>query len=268
MADEKTPEQLEREMFDTAAAPEPAPAEPPPETTQPEPKPEPPPAAPTTPPEPPEATIPSWRLREEAEARRVAEERARTLEERLNQVAQHIRQQQKQPDFFENPDQATQALILRTLQPYAEAQQQRDMYNSQLIAKAYHGADKVDEAERAFLEARDRQALDPVDYERVVQSPNRYDAVVQWHKRQSVLSSVGEDPEAWYKKRREADMDDPKFQAEVMERAKKSAASRPSETRLPPSLSKSTAAAPSTPEAVGDMSDRSLFEYAMRSRRQ
>jgi hypothetical protein len=268
MADEKTPEQLQQEMFDTAvtAVPEAEPTATPPEApAEPEPKQGEPP--PTPPVEPPEAAIPSWRLREEAEARRLAEDRARMLEARLNEVAAHIQRQQKQPDFFENPDEATQALILRTLQPYAEEQRKQTMYNSQLIAKAVHGAERVDEAERAFLEAREREALDPADYERVVQSPNRYDAVVQWHKRQSVLASVGDDPEAWFQKRLEAAMDDPKVQAKFIERTQKGAASRPSETRLPPSLSRTTAAASNAGEPLGDMSDASLFKYAMSPRK-
>ena len=86
---------------------------------------------------------------------------------------------------------------------------------------------------------------------------------MQWHKRQTVLSSVGDDPEAWFNKRLETALADPKFQAEMLEKVRGSAAKRPSETRLPPSLSKSTAAASNTGDGVGDMSDQSLFRYAM-----
>src|SRR5262245_2878167 len=125
--------------------------------------------------------IPSWRLREESEARRLAEDRARQLEEGLQQVVTHLQQQQKQPDFFDNPDQATQALILRALQPYAEATNRQLMAMGKMVASAMHGADKVDAAEEAFLKARDQQILDTADYERVVQAPNRYDAVDRWH---------------------------------------------------------------------------------------
>jgi hypothetical protein len=267
MADEKTPEQLQQEMFDSAtmapAEPEPAPSEPP-LAVEPSPAAEqqPPPTV-TPPPEPAEGHVPPWRLREEAEGRRLAEDRARQLEARLNEVAAHLQQQQKKPDFFENPDQATQALVHQVLQPYAESRNKVDMYNSQMIAKYVHGADKVEAAEQAFLQARDAQSLDPADYERVVQSPNRWDAVVQWHKRQSIVSTVGDDPEAWYKKRLEADLADPKFQAEMLEKVRGSAAKRPPETRLPPSLSRSTAVASAAGDGVGDMSDQSLFRYAM-----
>lgn len=261
MADERTPEQDQQEMFDLANQV----SQPPPEEPVPPPAPEPePPPAPAAA-EPPEVPIPSWRLREEAEGRRLAEDRARTLEARLNEIATHLQQQEKKPDFFEDPSKATEELLLRAITPFAQQTRAEMMYNSKLIAGAVHGADKVAEAEQAFLDARAKEALDPADYERVVQSPNRYDAVVQWHKRQSAYSKVGDDPEAWFEKQLEAKMTDPKFQASLLEKVRGSAASRPSETRLPPSLSKSTAAAGNRKETEGDMSDQSLFRYAMGS---
>lgn len=270
MADEKTVDQLTSEdLFKSAMAePEaPAPAEPVAE----EPKaPEPaapaevaPPVAPA-PTEPPEAAIPSWRLREEAEGRRLAEDRARALEVRLNEIATHLQQQQKQPDFFENPDQATQALLQRTLQPIIEDQKRQVMYLGKMVAEAKHGEAKVSEAEQAFLKARESEKLDPADYERVVGSPNRYDAVVQWHKRQSVLLSVGDDPQAWFKKELATQLADPKFKAEILEQLRGDAATRPSVVKIPPSLSRATAAAGNREVSEGDMSDQSLFAYAMR----
>jgi len=264
MADEKTLEQpSDKELFDTAtAALEPPPVEP----AASEPEPEPPPAPPPVEP-PAEPTIPPWRLREEAEARRMAEDRARMLEARLNEVAAHIQQNQKQPDFFDNPDAATQQLIMRTLQPYAEETRRNLMYMGKMVAAARHGEDKVEEAEQAFLQARAAESLDPADYERVVQSPNRYDAVVQWHKRQSVLASVGDDPNAWFERQLEARMADPQFQAKVLEKVRGSAATKPSEVRLPPTLSRTTAAASNAGASVGDLSNESLFAYALGDKR-
>ena len=271
MADDKSPEQLQQEMFESAlqvpATPEP-PAEPKgsPSAAEPEKVPQapvvPPPTPPTTEPEP---AIPSWRLREEADARRRAEDHARQLETRLNEIQAQLRQAtpEKTPDFFENPDQATMAVVAKVLQPYAEETRSQLMALGRMVASNVHGQDKVDAAEQAFLDARDKRTLDPMDYERVVQSPNRYDAVVQWHKRQNVLSSVGDDPAAWFEKQLETRMSDPKFQAALMEKIRGNAAEKPTAVKLPPSLSGKTAAADSRPEAVGDLSDASLFRYAM-----
>lgn len=268
MADQHTGP-TSQDLFQAAMVPQPAPeapAEPPPQEPPPAEQPpalQPgePPAVPPTPPPTPEAGVPSWRLREEAERARLAEERARMLEARLQEIATHLQQGQKQPDFFEDPGQATQRLILQTLQPYAEETRRNLMYMGKMVASATHGAERVEEAEQAFLTARANETLDPADYERVVQSPNRYDAVVQWHKRQSVLSSVGDDPEAWFNKQLEAKMADPQFQAKMIEKVQGSAAARPAMTRLPPSLSKSTSAANNRPE-IGDLSDGSLWSFA------
>lgn len=262
----------DQELFKQAQA-EPPPAEPPPEPVEAPPAEPVTPAAPVTEPPKVEEAVPSWRLREEAEARRVAEDRARALEARLNEVAAHLRQQQPQKqDFFQNPDEATNALIQRALQPFieenrrqAEEDKRARIYNSQLAAKAFHGADKVDAAEKAFLDAREARTLDEADFERVVGAPNRYDAVVQWHRRQTVLASVGDDPNVWFQKQLEARMADPKFQADLLEKVRAGAATKPGTVKIPPSLSKTTAAASNAPDQTeGDLSDQSLFSFAMR----
>jgi hypothetical protein len=253
----------------------PAQAQEPGPKSEPEPTPEPrpelgQPPAPTPVPPAPAATppdgVPSWRLREEAEARRVAEDRARQLESRLSEVASHLQQQQgKEHNFFEEPTKATEALLLRYLQPFAEESRKERMYNSKLLAGALHGSQKVEEAETAFLEARANESLDPVDYEAVVQSPNRYDAVVKWHKKRSTLAAVGDDPTAWFNKQLEASLADPKFQAKMLERIQGDAAARPSGTRLPPTLSRSTSSAPTNGRSPGDGSDSSLWSFATSS---
>jgi len=272
MADEKTVDQVpDSDLFEKATTPPVAPEPPAPpaepevkEAAAPEPpaKPEPP-----APPEPPEPTIPPWRLREEAEARRLAEDRARMLEQRLNEVAAHMQQSQKQPDFFEDPDASTRRIIHQAIQPYAEETRRNLMYMGKMVADARHGADKVEEAEQAFLKARSEESLDPADYERVVQSPNRYDAVVQWHRKQSVLASVGDDPAAWFEKQLEAKLADPEFQAKMLTKVRGDAASRPSEVQLPPTLSRATASKGNSAESVRDLSDAGLFAHAMGDKR-
>lgn len=285
MADEKLVVELpsNADLFNTAVAPEPAepakePAEP---TAPPAPVVEPPPPAPAPQtPEPLEAGIPSWRLREEAEARRQAEDRARQLGERLQMIEAHLRQQQPaaQPDFFANPAAATEALLStrlqQTLEPLVqevvrqrEYNHQAQLYMGKMLAEGVHGSDVVSKAEEAFLKAREAQTLDPADYETVVGSPNRYDAVVRWHRRQSVLSAVGDDPSAWFERELATRMNDPKFQAEVLEKVRGSAAGRPSVTQIPPSLSRATASAGNSGEGAPDMSDRGLFDFALTAKR-
>jgi hypothetical protein len=203
-------------------------------------------------------------LREEAEARRVAEDRARTLEGRLNEITAHLQQQQKgKPDFFANPDESVRNLVQQALGPYAEQQNRAMMANSQILARYVHGAEKVDGAEAAFLQAMNAKTLDPMEYEQVVQSPNRYDAVVQWHRRHQTFSQVGDDPAAWFEKQLEAKLADPAFQTALLEKVRGGASARPGAVKIPPSLSKSSGANGSGAE-LGDMSDASLFAHAMK----
>ena len=264
-------EAVQQELFDIAKSPEPSEdkgSESPAETS----------SAPsseqTTDPAPQarerEESIPSWRLREEAEARRVAEDRARAMEARLTEIQTHLQQQnrqqtqQKVPGWYEDPEAATRAYVQQYFQPIYQQQQQAMMQLARDSAEYRYGAENVALAEQTFLEARDRKILDPMDYERVVRAPNRYDACVQWYKRLYALHTVGEDPETWYTKRRDAELADPKFQAAYLEQIRGQAATRPGVTKLPPSLSRSTAAAPNGAGTLGDMSHESLWANAIK----
>jgi hypothetical protein len=247
----------QQELFQGALGPEPA--------AEPAPAPAPQPAAA----EPAEAAIPSWRLREEADARRAAEDRVRAYEEKLKEYDAHLKRQQPQkvPDWFENPDAAMQEALVRWMGPIVQDQRRQSIHNSRMIAGLVHGRESVDAAEAAFLEAHRSQTLDPMDYERVVQSPNRYDAVVDWHRRNTVVSTVGNDPNAWFVKKLDEHLGDPRFQAALMERIRGSAATRPGTTRLPPSLSGKTSAMGNSGEPVGDLSDASLYAFAKPERK-
>lgn len=266
MADETTlPTQ--QELFDHVLGDQPRtpPPDSPPSSASTEPAAVPPQPEPKAPePQPPEAAIPSWRLREEAEARRQAEDRARQLQSRLEAIEAHLKQsQQPKGDFFANPDEAVQQQILRHMQPLAQETHRQMVALGKTIADAVHGEDVVTTAEQAFLEAMNDRTLDPADYERVVQAPNRYDAVVKWHRNHEVLASVGTDPNAWFERQLEERMNDPNFQAKLLEKVRGDAAKRPTAVNIPPSLSSVTAAKGNS-EPVGDMSNDSLFAHAMR----
>src|SRR6185436_308435 len=123
-----------------------------------------------------------------------------------------------------------------------------------MLAYSTHGQDKVLEAEKAFIEAKNNESLDVADYEKVVTSPNRYDEVVKWYRRHEALKTVGDDPSAWFESQ---------FAASLIEKVRGGAAvAQPTAVRLPPSLSKSTAATGNGVGVLGDLSDKSLFEYA------
>lgn len=278
-----TEAEMQQELFDFAKSPEPPEQKPDKpdqseraeraEASGGEPRPEPAPdpkPAPVPPPQPappPAAeSIPSWRLREEAEARRVAEDRARQMELRMAEIQTHLRQQQQKakpaPNWFEDPEAAMQAALERYMQPYREEQERYRQASSRDQAEFRHGAEAVALAEKVFMDAYQRGVLDPHDFQRVANAPNRFDACVSWYKRLYSLHVVGDDPEAWYQKRLEAQMADPAFQTAMLKRIQGDAASRPAVTQLPPSLSRSTAAASNGAGTLGDMSHDSLWAFA------
>lgn len=146
-----------------------------------------------------------------ADFERKLEEQNRAWEQRFSQMMQAVATP-RQPEapkpeidpitaFFEDP----KAAVRGEVQPLLEKFQQQMLAQAQLVATSVHGAEKVQTAERAFMQAVNSKQLDPADYHRVVNSPNRWDAAVQWHKRQSALAEIGDDP-ANYRERVKAEL--------------------------------------------------------------
>lgn len=101
------------------------------------------------------------------------------------------------PDFFENPQAATRHELTQAVTPEFERINQTLMANAQIVAGLKYGDDKVAEAEQAFIVAMQSRTLDPSEYQRVVNSPNRYAAAAEWHKRQQAQAEIGNDPVAF-----------------------------------------------------------------------
>lgn len=149
-----------------------------------------------------------------AEFQRQLEERDRRWEERFSQMLAATRQPapaQPQPQpvetpedalnaFLADPTKATQRAVQPVLQQFGEqfaaqqrAQEQTLFAMQQAVAETRHGAEKIKEAEAAFLAAANSKALDPADFHRVVNAPNRWDAAVAWHdeqQRRALLADV------------------------------------------------------------------------------
>lgn len=143
---------------------------------------------------------------EVADFRKSNEALQRQVSELLQRVPVPQRQEQPAPpDFFENPQAATQHHVQQTVTPEFDRINQTLMANAQIVAGLKYGDDKVQEAEQAFVAAVQNRTLDPADYQRVVSSPNRYAAAAEWHKRQQINTEIGGDPAA-YKAKLEAEI--------------------------------------------------------------
>jgi len=134
---------------------------------------------------------------EVADFRRSNETLQRQVTELLQRVPVPKVEQAQAPDFFEDPAKATRHEVMQSVSP------QFDQINQTLLAIARDNAETrftpetVSEAEQAFISALQSQKLDPADYQKVVSSPNRYAAAVQWHKRQLAQAEIGDDPVAF-----------------------------------------------------------------------
>jgi hypothetical protein len=121
-------------------------------------------------------------------------------ERRMAQLVEAVKPRQEAapaPDFFEDPAAATRHQLQQTVSP------QFEQINQQLLAIARDNAETrftpetVNEAEQAFISAMQSQKLDPADYQKVITSPNRYAAAVQWFKREQAKAEIGDDVTAF-----------------------------------------------------------------------
>lgn len=117
-------------------------------------------------------------------------------ERRMAQLVEAVKPKQEAqaaPDFYEDPVAASRHAV----SPQFEQFNQVILANAKLVAETKYGDEAVGTAEQAFIDALQSQKLDPADYHKVVNSPNRYAAAVQWHKRQQAQAEIGDDPAAF-----------------------------------------------------------------------
>jgi hypothetical protein len=212
-----------KEAEEVTAAPEPeqaAPAEETPEPkgeTQAEPAPSAPPAPELEP-----TRVPITALLDEREKRQAVEAEAKQLKRMLDEIkAQQT--PQKAPDIYEDPE----GFIRQTQATMQQALWNERLNMSEAIARTQHGDEQVEKARDAFAQAVQSS---PALYAEMRQHPNPYAYVVNWHKRQSILSEIGNDPDKWKQSQIEA------LREQV--RQELLAQSSPKPAAPPPSLSK------------------------------
>lgn len=129
-------------------------------------------------------------------------------ERRMSQLVEAVKPKQEPqatPDQFEDGPGFVRHHVAEQVSPEFERINQTMMANAQIVAGLKYGDDKVQEAEQAFVADMKSGKLDPADYQRVVNSPNRYAAAAEWHKRQTAKAEIGDDPAA-FKTRLEAEI--------------------------------------------------------------
>lgn len=212
-----------------------------------------------------ETNVPSWRLREEREAREAAAQaleverkNAANLQAQMAQLQRQISEQQQKPapDIFEDPTGWQDSLR----QQQQEQQRQFAAQIQRVEALAVHGQSTVDEAWAAAVQA---EVTQPHVAARIANSLNPFSEAVRWHKEQSVQKEIGEAGIDGFKGRiREELMSDPEFRKSVFEEMRKEAGVTVAETQPQtiPSLGKAPRTV--TPEGAMPKTDEELFYSA------
>jgi hypothetical protein len=225
-----------------------------------------PPETPT--PEPTEETehrIPSWRLKEEAEAKREYQQRAERAEREAQEFRQQMAQlqaqiqQQAAPkqepiDPFADPD----AFFGRFEEKRLQDRRELEANFSLRLAHMQHG----ETFEKAFSEAEARAHRgDPSVMRMIAQSQDPGRTLIDWYQREEVMKQVGPDPSAYKSKLADELLEDDEWLAKAAEKFRAKAGAQPTQgnIKLPPSLNKAPG---SGQDREGSMADSDLYKYA------
>ena len=184
---------------DGAAAPEPAPA----------------------PAEPPRHTVPLNELLDERDRRRKAEERLQRYDD------ERQRQQEQPIDPIMRPDEYFDRRFQAALDPIRRHFTMQLAHANKSVAVAQHGAEEVEEAQKAFDTEVQQGRLHPAEHARIWQAPNPFAEAVAWNRSRKLLAEVGNDPAAYRQRLLDEALADPEFLGRALEAARAQAAGRP-----------------------------------------
>jgi hypothetical protein len=214
----------------------------------------------------PERGPPAWRLKEEADARRSAEQRAAQLEQQLQQFMRQQEQAKAPPDIFENPGAFVDQGVRTAVDPIKQEIGQLREFYSQREAVKEHGAEKVQAAYewmKQGMQSRDPERM--AIYQRAMASFDPYGDIVGSHLKHELFQQIGTDPSAYVEKQLEERLKDPAYQAKLLERIRSATQARPNATttQLPPSLGRVSSGLPRAGDEDDD-SEAGLFRQATR----
>lgn len=238
-----------------------------------------PPAAPPQPSEPDrEPTIPPARLREEAEARRKAEREADELRGQLKVLMERSAPQAPQTpakppiDPFTDPEGFYRDIGSQVEQVREQMRQEmrvERMNGSFDRASRDHG-DAFNSALEAFAAVANpaRNGGDERLRSEMLSSYDPARFVMDWHARNTLLSEIGSDPNAYRQRIIDEYLSNPENKARLAEAVAPKPAAPPAPTvKLPPSLNRSTGASSPSAQDGADVSDHELFASTVSRRR-
>ena len=195
----------------------------------------------------PEDAIPSWRLREETQRRREAEQLLAAREAQLQQYLQQARQQQppeQPPDLIENPAAYAQYVRQQVLQEVRQielAREQREIKHSLERAGEVHG-EEFSKAYQAFNAPALRDDVRLLEQIRDSYDPG--EAILKWYRQTEAMREIGTDPKAYRAKVEAELLADPEFRRKYGEALRSQATSRqPSNVTSLPNLTRAPGSA-------------------------
>jgi hypothetical protein len=216
--------------------------------------------------------VPSWRHRELREQRDAEATRARQMEQMIYELQRQNAALQGQikppeapqvPDMFQDPQAYHQFITTQ----HQNAMRNMEANFSFRLAHREHG-EMFEQAYVTMIQRAERG--DPSVVRQVMASPDPGAAMVNWFRREQTLSTVGDDPNAWFEAQLAERLKDQKFAGSIVEKIRGAApATSPNgapNVQLPPSLNRVAASAPNV--AVNGMpSDADMFHHAFREGR-
>ncbi len=234
-------------------------------------------ATPAPSPQPQSHHVPIQVMLDEREKRQRHEREAEELRQKVEYLTRLVGQPQQPqtqqpeapPDFFQNPDAYFDYRLdgpRREMVGALQSLNQKIEAMSQISAVEKYGEEAVSSA---YTEIANRlqRGEGQHDYQRIMSSPHPYAELVKWHQRETNLSKIGNDPNAWLEAEIAKRMSDPTFVNKILEaeRAKQTSngSGRPA-INLPPSLSHTPSAMGSIDDDAIDQDDKALLKSALR----
>jgi hypothetical protein len=213
-----------------------------------------------------DAHVPSWRLREEREAREAAARRADEAERRFIQLQQELQAQRRHQEQQQQPIDPIldpQGFIALMREERERERMEDRLQFSMERAHEKHGT-TFEEAYNAFVENAPRNQLWA---QSMLRRPNPGQEIVSWYNKERAFQEYGSDPKAYAAKLRADLLKDPTFLAEASAAARAQATGqapgvRPNNvTQMPVSLSRVAGGGPS-PSLDLNMTDNDLYSHA------
>ncbi len=212
------------------------------------------------------AMVPSWRVREINEEKRILADRVAAFETEKLQWQRQPAAPQPAPVAEEKVVKPDPLLDPDGYEAYLEAKvEAKLLHNHRESSLAQAHRTYKSEFEEAYAAAQ--KQVDPALKARMQQSRDPGETLIEWHREQKTRAEVGNDPNAYFDKRFEAYLADPANQAKVLERIRGSVqpsnpGGKPPSVSLPPSLTRATNASSATSADDDDVSDEGLWRSA------